>query len=133
MKILFYDGYMPGHNNTAICNEDYPEFQKAFDAADISGFFYSGYRCISAADGPTRVMDWIERYYAVKPNGAVITNSVIALNNTYAWNDKTNSCDIWFWKSSVNMWVNIQDTTEKDIRKPHNIMKIYLSGALDLW
>lgn len=130
MKILFYDGSMPGHNNTAICNENYPEFQKAFDAADIAGFFQSGYRCISAADGPTMVMNWTDSYYDVRPNGAVITNSIIALNNAYAWNEETNSCDIWFWKNGE--WVNIQDTTEREIRQAHNIMHMYLNGAFDL-
>ena len=130
MKILFYDGYMPGHHNTAICNENYPDFRKAFDAADIAGFFDSGYRCISAADGPTRVMDWMDGYYDVRPNGTVITNSVIILDNTYAWNNGTNSCDIWFWKNGE--WVNIQDTTEREIRQGHNIMHMYLNGAFDL-
>ena len=127
MKILFYDGSMPGHNNT---NENYPEFQKAFYAADIAGFFQSGYRCISAADGPTMVMNWMDDYYDVRPNGAVITNSIIALNNTYAWNEETNSCDIWFWKNGE--WVNIQDTTQREIRQGHNIMHMYLNDAFDL-
>ena len=132
MKILFYDGYMPGHNQSwdAISAPDFPDFKKAFDAAEAAGLFYLGYRCISAADGPTRVMDWVGRYYSVKPNGTVITNSVIALDNTYAWNDKTNSCDIWFWKNGE--WVNIQDTTEREIRQGHSIMHMYLNGAFDL-
>ena len=75
-------------------------------------------------------MNWMDGYYDVRPNGAVITNSIIALNNAYAWNEETNSCDIWFWKNGE--WVNIQDTTEREIRQGHNIMHMYLNDAFDL-
>lgn len=130
MKILFYDGYMPGHNNTAICNEDYPKYEEAIKAAYAAGLFDKGYRCFSAADGPTSVMKGLDGFYNVNRRGAVMTNSVIALNNTYAWNNETNSCDIWFWKNGE--WVNIQDTTEREIRQGHNIMHMYLNDAFDL-
>ena len=129
MKILFYDGYLPGHKSVDTF-EEILKYEKVIDAAYAAGLLDEGYHCLSAADGPTWDLSWMERYYAVKPTGAVITNSVIILNNTYAWNDKTNSCDIWFWKNGK--WVNIQDTTEREIRQGHNIMHMYLNGAFDL-
>ena len=133
MKILFYDGYMPGHNDYNNLNPDADKAKAAFQIATNAGFFEKGYRYISAADGPSNVTKWIDNMYKRMPKCTLFTNSIIALSNTYAWNDITNSCDIWFWKPSMNMWVNIQDTTDKEIRKPHNIMKMYLSGAFDLW
>lgn len=130
MKILFYDDFVPAESSHSdIFADEYARYYRAMQVAGDAGLLLV-YQCISAAIGPREVLKRLEYIQKDMPKCTIVTNSVIALDNRYAWNNKTNSCDVWFWKKGE--WVNIQDTTEREIRQGHNIMHMYLNDAFDL-
>ena len=62
-------------------------------------------------------------------DASVYTNSVIALNNDFAWNDALKVSEIYLIKEDE--FIRIDNLTDKELRRPHNIMKMYMAGAFN--
>ena len=65
-------------------------------------------------------------------NAIILTNSLVALDHRYGWNEKEHHTDIYFYVESRQDFVRCDELAGREIRQGHNIMKMYLNGAFDL-
>lgn len=61
-------------------------------------------------------------------NRPVYTNSLIALDNKYCWNDKTGECELYL-RGRDGRWHHCDKLTKNKVCKEHNLMHRVLSGA----
>lgn len=112
MKILFYDG----------------DIREGFCPSS-----FSNYSKLNATCGYTNVIKTLDLYKEVLSKDAtILTNSIVALDHRYGWDEKENHTDIYFYVESKHDFVRCDELTEKEIRKEHNIMKMFMNGAFDL-
>lgn len=64
-------------------------------------------------------------------NATILTNSLIALDHRYGWNEKEKHADIYFYIESKQDFVRCDRLTEREIHKGHNIMKMFLNGEFN--
>lgn len=63
----------------------------------------------------------------------VLTNSTFLFNfDRFTWDDEKQEFIVWFWDKKSCEFRHINELTRKDLRKAHNIVKMYHSGALDI-
>ena len=63
----------------------------------------------------------------------LLTNSTFLLNfDRFTWDDEKQEFRVWFWDEHLQEFRHINDLTQKDLRKAHNIVKLYQNGALDI-
>ena len=116
MKILFYDGDL---------------YWWASPRALPTRFF--NYNRLSAAWGYTNVIKTIDLYRErLGEDTVILTNSIVALDHKYGWNEKEHHTDIYFYVKAKHDFVRCDELTEKEIRKGHNIMKMFMNGVFDL-
>lgn len=56
----------------------------------------------------------------------IYTNSLISLDNAYAWNEELGVPEIFLRRNGD--WVRIDKLTNRKLRRGHNILKMYFSG-----
>ena len=61
----------------------------------------------------------------------VYTNSILALSNRYAWNEETNSPEIYIRRQHDKNFIHINELTNRELRQGHNIAKMYINGEFD--
>lgn len=111
MKILFYDGDLRWWVHPAN---------------------FSNYN-LNASGGYTNNIKELNAYRdAFGEDTIILTNSIVALDHRYGWNEKENHTDIYFYVESKHDFVRCDELTEKEIRKEHNIMKMFINGVFDL-
>jgi hypothetical protein len=112
MKILFYDGSIRRFSRPTNIKYHFP-----IDASN-------GYSS-NLEDLQSLIKDF---------NGdpIVLTNSLVALDHRYGWNEKENHTDIYFYVESKHDFVRCDELTEREIREGHNIMKMFLNREFDL-
>lgn len=112
MKILFYDGDIRWWSRPTS---------------------FSNYNILSASWGYTDNIKELNAYREkFGEDTTILTNSIVALDHRYGWNEKENHTDIYFYVESKHDFVRCDELTEKEIRKEHNIMKMFMNGAFDL-
>lgn len=84
---------------------------------------------VDARYGYTKNISLLNHIKDFDSDGIVYTNSIIALNNHYAWNNEMNVPDIYIIKEDE--FIRIDKLTNKALRKAHNIMKMYIAGAFN--
>lgn len=63
----------------------------------------------------------------------VLINSTFLLGfDRFTWDDEKQEFKVWFWDEHLQEFRHINDLTQKDLRKAHNIVKIYHNGGLDI-
>lgn len=63
----------------------------------------------------------------------LLTNSTFLLKfDRFTWDDEKQEFKVWFWDEHSREFRHINDLTQKDLRKAHNIVKLYHNGALDI-
>lgn len=63
----------------------------------------------------------------------LLTNSTFLFNfDRFTWDDEKQEFRVWFWDEHLREFRHINELTRKDLRKAHNIVKLYHSGALDI-
>ena len=109
MKIYFEDGQLiPYSPDTSHC-----EFR------------------IDAANGTSFCENRLETALRFYPNCTIYTNSLLALNNKYVWDDKNKVPELYVRDSKTVKFERIDRLTDKEIRKAHNLMQMYINGAFD--
>ena len=111
MKILFYDG----------------DFRQWCRPATIRY-----YHTIDAAHGPSDNIKQLELARLNYYDCVIFTNSLVALDHRYGWNEKENHTDIYFYVKSKRDFVRCDELTDREIREGHNIMKMFMNGVFDL-
>lgn len=111
MKILFYDGPI------------------RFWSRPTS---FTHYNTVDAGAGYTNNARELESYQKLwGDNTIVLTNSIIALDHRYGWNEKENHTDIYFYVESKHDFVRCDKLTDREIREGHNIMTLFRGGEFD--
>ena len=121
MKVLFYDGMM---------SERYFSLRYALKEEHY-GVNSDSY-IVDAVYGPGKCKTFLDAIKNNNTNAVVLTNSLIALDNTYCWNDKTHSCNLYIFIPRRNRFVSVNTLTDKDIKKVHNLEAMYRNGAFYL-
>lgn len=111
MKILFYDGDVRQWCRPAIIRY---------------------YLTLDAAHGPSDNIEQLEWACLNRYDCIILTNSLVALSHKYGWNKENGCTDIYFYVESKHDFVRCDELTEKEIRKEHNIMKMFMNGAFNL-
>ena len=62
----------------------------------------------------------------------VYTNSLIALSNRYCWNSELNIPELYFRNIPMGNFIRVDELTDKEIRKSHNLMQMYMHGAFNI-
>ena len=75
-----------------------------------------------------RVLDDIMNY---DPNATVYTNSILAFSNQYAWNEELQAPEVYIRAGVKREFTRIDKLTEREIRRAHNLAKMYLAGTFD--
>ena len=78
--------------------------------------FYDNYRRLKLIDDS-------------KDSDAVVyTNSLVALDNDWCWNEKEHRPELYF-RDIAGVWKNCTELTDKEIRRAHNLEKMYIAGS----
>ena len=85
---------------------------------------------IDASDGVSNNLKQLE---SLRDNQAteVFTNSILALSNSYGWDEEENHTDIYLWVDELKDFIRIDYLTNKEIRYAHNIEKMYLNHIFE--
>ena len=108
MKIYFEDGSLKQDKQSAGVDYLY-----SIDAAN-------GYKFCSS------MLEYAKYCY---PNCIIYTNSIIALNNKYCWNDIENVPELYLRDIKTKKFVRVDNLTDKEIRKAHNLMCMYINNC----
>lgn len=84
---------------------------------------------INAATGYSDNEKVLDRIMREEPNVSVYTNSLVALKNLYCWNDELHIPELYLRSSKTGEFVRVDTLTDKEIRKPHNLMSMWINGA----
>ena len=82
---------------------------------------------IDAADGYSTNISDIERLKEVE-DISIFTNQILALQNDFCWNDKTNKPDVFIYDKSEKKWKHITTLTDRELRFSHNLYIMYTKG-----
>lgn len=110
MRIYFYDG---------VCDPNNVDFK--YDFIVDAKFGYKN---------NVETLNLIKQFEIIsKTNPEVCTNSIVALNNEYAWNDELNVPEIYLLRG--DQFIRIDELTKRKLRNAHNMMKMYMAGEFD--
>lgn len=121
MNIIFVDGKIP------LVGDKYSDkfknaLKEAFDENNIIV-------CVDASDGVHKCQERIEDCLANDVR-YVITNDIISWGNQeYSWDDIENKCCAYIYYDDLGEIFNVEELTDKEIRKSNNLEKMYLNGA----
>ena len=118
MIIFFTDGELINDVCQSAANE--------VERNDIDMVFY-----IDAGEGPTKCYAQLDAAKEFDKNYKVLvlTNFLGALSGTYSWNDFLGIHNILF--PIKGRWSLVQNFTERELRRAHNIGKMYVAGSFD--
>lgn len=102
--------------------EDGPIKEKEFCGVD---YLYS----IDAANGYSFCRNVLNHAKKSYPNCTIYTNSIIALNNDYCWNDVDHVCELYLRDIITGKFVRADMLTDKELRKFHNLMHLYINNG----
>lgn len=85
---------------------------------------------IDAGKGPHYVLATLDEYKKQK-NVWIVSNSILALSHEYGWNEISNHTDIYIYSPKADKYIRIDKLTDKEIRRAHNIGKMYIAGTFN--
>jgi hypothetical protein len=89
------------------------------------------YVVIDAKEGVTQNITRIKEIQNYSFTERVVTNSILLLNNEYGWNDESLTCEVYIYDHYTKEFINVQNLTDKEIRKAHNLAKMYIAGSFN--
>lgn len=97
------------------------EFNKVCEKHKINGIV------VNADKGVSSCRKDAQSYSISYPNSYILTNQITLLTNEYAW--VNGKCEAYIYQHADNQFVSVQKLTDKDIRFPHNLQKMYIAGS----
>lgn len=86
---------------------------------------------IQANLGVSQNIDMLDWYIKHKPDIIVYTNSILALNNKYAWNKELKLPEIYIRAGKHMVFTRIDKLTNRELKQGHNLAKMYIAGEFD--
>lgn len=83
---------------------------------------------IDAKNGYSFCNDRLETALYFHPECTIYTNSLIALNGKYAWNEELGVHEIYMRDGEHQVFHRIDKLTQRELRQHHNIMKMYIAN-----
>ena len=105
MKVYFEDGRL-------VHSSDVPDFNFMIDAGM----------------GVTQNESALNLYSNLTPDCAIYTNSLVALNNKYCWNDDLKVPELYLRAGENNEFTRVDQLTDRELREGHNLMALYRNG-----
>lgn len=84
---------------------------------------------IDAKYGVSSNMAQLDTLRECEPDATIYTNSIIAFSNEYAWNEELKVPEIYIRAGEHMLFTRIDQLTERELRKAHNLAKMYLAGS----
>ena len=88
------------------------------------------YTVVNAACGVHSNINCLDIIKQYTPNAVVYTNSIIAFDNKYAWNEELNTCEVYIRAGEHGIFTPI-NKIYPNIRQVNNIAKMWLAGMFD--
>lgn len=89
------------------------------------------YIVVNAGSGVHTNINVLNDIKEYNPNAVVYTNSIFAFSNDYAWNEELEVPEIYIRAGEHMLFTRIDKLTEKELRRAHNLAKMYVAGAFD--
>lgn len=86
---------------------------------------------IDASDGPSKNISDLNSIMKSNPYATIYTNSIFAFSNDYAWNQKLKVPEVYIRYGEYLKFTRIDELTNKELRKAHNIGHMYIAGAFN--
>ena len=84
---------------------------------------------IDAGKGFRNNLEELNELMKSNPGATIYTNSLVALSNTYAWNETLKVPMIFVRSNQFSGFSRIDYLTEKEICRAHNILHMYMNGG----
>lgn len=89
---------------------------------------------IDANYGVSSNINILDEFKQKEKNGEsliIYTNSIFAFNNKYAWNEELKVPEIYIRAGKHMIFTRIDKLTHRELRKGHNLAKMYISGEFN--
>lgn len=85
---------------------------------------------INAATGYSNNEKTLDRIKKEEPDVSVYTNSLVAIKNSYCWNDKLQVPELYLRSSKTGEFVRVDQLNNVTLHMRHHLLNLYMSGAL---
>ena len=86
---------------------------------------------VHANKGVTDNIELLDLIAEKDAEAIIYTNSIFALHNMYAWNEKLGVPEVYIRAGEQKKFVRIDKLTDKELRRGHNLAHLYVAGAFD--
>ena len=83
---------------------------------------------IDAGNGITESIEALDTIKEINPDAVVYTNSIVAFDNRYAWDEALKVPDIYIRAGENMVFTRIDKLTKRDLKEGHNLAKMYIAG-----
>lgn len=106
MKIYFEDGYL-------VLGRHAPDFNFVVDAQ-------AGYSSNES------YLNFLHKYV---PDCAIYTNSLVAISNSYCWNDELKVPELYLRAGENNEFKRVDELTDRELRCGHNLLALFRNNG----
>lgn len=86
---------------------------------------------IEASDGVSENINFLHNLSLNNQDCIVYTNSILALDNRWGWNDQLHVPEIFLRDNEHGCFMNITAFTNRQIKQGHNLARMYISGEFN--